>query len=254
MNFFFLLKKKDINSTLNIPTFQNNGKTSNKLNLYRARIIEEKWNIQNTLKKKDKDFYKIDSSEYEEDDIFFLAESKNFHNKDLTNELLNINGFTETYPAYRANLKIFYKKMGFSSYQSEYPFNMTKNKGSTLSPLKVLLTKNIEKNLIFLKNISHLPIKKKFKVYIFDIIRFIIVKTFDCFTNSSNYFEINDQLINENYYIFSENNLVLPLFVSVNNLHISFEHTQPPQLIIHRENKIIVKKIKDKIYEKIIKK
>ena len=48
MNFFFLLKKKDISSTLNIPTSQNNGKISNELNLYRARIIEEKWNIQNT--------------------------------------------------------------------------------------------------------------------------------------------------------------------------------------------------------------
>ena len=95
MNFFFLLKKKDISSSLNIPTFQNNGKLSNELNLYRARIIEEKWDIQNTLKKKDKNFYKINSSEYNDDDIFFLAEKKNFHNKDLTNALQNINNFTE---------------------------------------------------------------------------------------------------------------------------------------------------------------
>lgn len=244
MNFFFLLKKKDISSCLNIPTFQNNGKTSDILNLYRARIVDEKWDIQNTLEKKDKNFYKINSNQFEEDDIFFLAENKNFQNKNLINELLNINDFTETYPAYRANLKIFYKNLGFSSYQSEFPFIMTKKKGSILSSLKTLLTKNIEKNFIFLKNISYLPIKKKFK----------IIESFDCFTNSSNYFEINDKLINENYYIFSETNLVLPLFISVNNFHMSFEHTQPLQLIVFRDNQIIVKKIKEKIYEAIVKK
>ena len=37
-------------------------------------------------------------------------------------ELLSVNGFTDTVPDYRSNLKIFNRKGGFSSYQAEYPF------------------------------------------------------------------------------------------------------------------------------------
>lgn len=255
MNFFFLLKKRDISSELDVPIFQNSGKFSDNLNLYRARIVNNEWHIKDTLEKVNKNyFFKVNSSEYNEDDIFFLAEKKNFINNDLTKKLLDINNFTDTYPAYRANLKILYKDAGHSSYQSEYPFIMTTKKGSTLSPIKTLLSENIEKNFIFLRNITDLPIKEKFTTYVIDIISFKVIEKFECLTNSSNYFEIKDELMNRNYYIFSENYLVLPLFISVNNSHISFEHTQPPQLIIFKENQIMVKKIKKKINEEISKK
>ena len=43
----------------------------------------------------------------------------------MNDKLLDISKFTNTSPAYRANLKIYIPNKGFSSYQSEYPFNMT---------------------------------------------------------------------------------------------------------------------------------
>ena len=76
----------------------------------------------------------------------------------------------------------------------------------------------------------------------------------NCTTNSTNYFEIHESFLNENYYLFSDEYLVLPLFISINNYHISFEHTQPQQLIMFKESRILVKKFKDRILNEIIKK
>ena len=39
-------------------------------------------------------------------------------------KLTKFNNFTSTSPAFRCNLEISSDKGGFSSYQSEYPFNM----------------------------------------------------------------------------------------------------------------------------------
>ena len=69
----------------------------------------------------------------------------------LFDELKDINNFTDTTPAFRANLKLFSENGGISSYQSEYPFDMTKRRGSILSPINILLNKNAEKILFFLK-------------------------------------------------------------------------------------------------------
>ena len=254
MNFFFFIKNKDIVSNLKIPIFNNDGEISDNLNLFNARISNKKWVIKKTIEKKKNNFFTINSDNYEEDDIFFLAEEYEILNNDFSEKLLNVNNFTDTYPAYRANLKINYKNLGFSSYQSEYPFEMTNKKSSTFSPLKTLLFRNAEKNLLILRNIFHEPIQEKFKTYIIDILSFKVIDILYCTTNSTNYFEINENLIKENFYLFSENYLVLPLFISINKFHVSFEHTQPPQLIMFKESQIFVKKIKEKIQNEIIKK
>ena len=47
-------------------------------------------------------------------------------------KLKNFNNFTDTSPAFRANLKIYLDKGGFSSYQSEYPYNMITKRGSVV--------------------------------------------------------------------------------------------------------------------------
>ena len=62
--------------------------------------------------------------------------------------LLNLNNFTDTDPAFRANLKIYNFKGGFSSYQSDYPYEMIVKKGNILSGLRFLTNKD-SKNIIF---------------------------------------------------------------------------------------------------------
>ena len=42
--------------------------------------------------------------------------------------LEKLNSYTESTPAFRANLKIKNQEGGFSSYQSEYPFSMVTKK------------------------------------------------------------------------------------------------------------------------------
>ena len=69
----------------------------------------KKWVIKKTIEKKKNNFFTINSDNYEEDDIFFLAEEYEILNNDFSEKLLNVNNFTDTYPAYRANLKINYK-------------------------------------------------------------------------------------------------------------------------------------------------
>ena len=117
MNFFFFIKNQDIDSNLKIPLFNNDGEILDNLKLFYARISNKKWIINKSLEQKIENFYLIDSDNYHENDIFFLAEDNDLLNNDLSEKLLNINNFTDTHPAYRANLKINYKKLGFSSYQ-----------------------------------------------------------------------------------------------------------------------------------------
>ena len=222
MNFFFLIKNKDIVSNLKIPTFNNDGEFLDNLNLYYARIKNEKWIIKKCSEEKKNNFFVINSSKYLEDDIFFLATENEIFTNDLSKKLLNLNNFTDTYPAYRSNLNITYKEKSFSSYQSEFPFEMINKKSSTLSSIKILLSENVDKNIILLRNIFHEPINKKFCTYIIDISNFKIVDVLNCTTNSTNYFEIHESFLNENYYLFSDEYLVLPLFISINNYHISY--------------------------------
>ena len=45
--------------------------------------------------------------------IFFLATENEIFTNDLSKKLLNLNNFTDTYPAYRSNLNITYKEKVF---------------------------------------------------------------------------------------------------------------------------------------------
>ena len=94
----------------------------------------------------------------------------------MNDKLLDISKFTNTSPAYRANLKIYIPNKGFSSYQSEYPFNMTMRSGSILSPINSLLNKNADQNIIFFKNIFFLPRKNNSKLYFINIFKNTVVK------------------------------------------------------------------------------
>ena len=129
---------------------------------------------------------------------------------------------------------------------------MTQKKGDVLSPISILLNKEAEKNLIFFKNIYYLPIHEIFKGYLIDIKNKKIVKEFLLKTNFTNKIEIDKEFLLDEIYFFSEKILGIPLYVSIKNNHLSFEHTHPLNHYILTENNFkIVSNLKNNI-KKII--
>ena len=169
MNFFFGIKSDNLDSKLTIPRFQNSLRKNKKCNLYQLKIINQSWEI-NHLSEVESlgDFYNIESTLIENNSIYCLATNEETQKLNNINSprLIDFNDFTNTSPSYRANLQVFIKGGGFSSYQSEYPFSMATKKGSILSPLSSLLNKEADKNILFLKNIYEFPIEEEFRVFL----------------------------------------------------------------------------------------
>ena len=163
MNFFFGIKTSILNSEIKIPKFQNNGFKGKNYFVYGAiprEISGRLLRLNVSLMK----FFYVNFSNFNETQIFFLAkdvEIDNYLNKNLNN-LISLNNFTNTSPIeFRSNLFVYINNKGFSSYQSEYPFNMSKKKGSIFSPLGTLLDSSAEKNILFFKNIYFEPTIEK---------------------------------------------------------------------------------------------
>ena len=173
--------------------------------------------------------------------IFFFLSNKNEIIKKYDNnfsKLLNLNTFTDTHPsAFRSNLRIYLHEGGFSSYQSEYPYEMTCKNGSILSPTNALLDPTAEKNLIFFKNIFYLPIQETSFIYFFDIVKKKVLEKIEIKNNFLNEINVSNNLINSNIFIFSKKILGIPLYVTVKKKHISFEHTHPPHHYILSDDK-----------------
>ena len=242
MNYFFGINNSEFSSELQIPLFQNRNKKPSNLLLYEATIHSNEWKIKQIDNRQiNKDFYLLNSKDITNSNIFFLASPKDLEVK--KNKLQNFNKFTETSPAYRANLKIVLKNGGFSSYQSEYPFSMIEKKGSILSSVCSLANRNADKNYIFIKNIFVDPIIESFDIYLVDIIKKKIEEQFEINTNYTNCFELKKSLIKPEIFLVSKNYIGIPMYVSVKNNHVSFEHTHPPHEYILSNNKF--KKISD---------
>ena len=250
MNFFFGINNKEFCSEIQIPTFQNRDPRYKDISLFKAKIINNNWFIEKILNNRiNKNFFLLRDKEISNEDIYFLAD-----NKDLTStnylKLKNFNNFTDTAPAFRCNFKIFIKNGGFSSFQSEYPYSMIKRKGSILSSLYSIANRNAEKNYIFLRNIFEEPIKINFEAYLVNVKNKIVEEKIELKTNYTNFYELNKSLIKPEIYLFTKDFLGVPMYVSVQNKHISFEHTHPPHEYILSHNKFeLVKKVKDQINE-----
>ena len=127
---------------------------------------------------------------------------------------------------------------------------MAKKKGSILSSLYSIANRNAEKNYIFLRNIFEEPIKINFEAYLVNVKNKIVEEKIELKTNYTNCFELNKSLIKPEIYLFTKDFLGVPMYVSVQNKHISFEHTHPPHEYILSHNKFeLVKKVKDQINE-----
>ena len=243
MNYFFGIKSSEFSSELQIPIFSNRKEKPESLLLYKSYVVNYKWKIEEVKNKKNnKDFYFLSEECTNNTDIFFLAKESDLRNYD-NSHLKNFNRFTDTTPAFRANLKIIFENGGFSSYQSEYPFSMIEKKGSILSSVCSLANRNADKNYIFIKNIFVEPVIESFDIYLVDIIKKKIEEQFKIKTNYTNCFELKKSLIKPEIFLVSKNYLGIPIYVSVKNNHVSFEHTHPPHEYILSNNKF--KKISD---------
>ena len=255
MNFFFGIKTSLINSIISIPKFQNFGKIDNTLQVFEAYPKNNKWKINKVYCEENKDFFFI-NDQIENNKIFFLSNTDEIkkYKKNFYEELIKLNFFTDTSPAFRSNLKISLINGGYSSYQSEYPYEMSRKKGNILSPICMLLNRNADQNIIYFKNIFYKPIVEKSSMYFINYKLRKIIDKIDIKYNYLNEINIKKDLINNDIYLFTEECLGIPLFVSIKNFQISFELTHPPHHYILSEDRYKqISKIKND-FKDIIKK
>jgi hypothetical protein len=240
MIFFFGINSSYIESKLTIPRFQNRKKSNKDYLLYEATIHNKKWVI-NCLNdvELNQDFYQINSDQINNDQIFFLATPKDiiFFENNNNNKLIELNNYTDTTPAFRANLQVSIEGGGFASYQSEYPYFIITKKGSVLSSISSLSNKSADQNIIFLRNVYEDPIKEEFKVYFIDIKNKKILKEETILTNFTNEIIIEEGFIKPEVYIFTDKYVVVPIFCSIKDKHISLEHTHPPHEFVQSSDR-----------------
>jgi len=239
MNYFFGIKNNLFKSEIQIPLFQNRNFKNQDLNLYKAYPKNKKWIFEDISKKKINDyFYFLNHEDISSNEIFFLAD-KTIQNKFDDKKLQNFNNFTDTSPAFRANFKIYLDEGGFSSYQSEYPYSMINKKGTILSSICSIANPDADKNYVFIKNIFEEPIEEYFNVYLINYKKKNIEEIFKIKTNYTNCIEISNKHIKPEIFLVTDKYLGIPMYVSIKNKFLSFEHTHPPHDYILSENKFI---------------
>ena len=132
---------------------------------------------------------------------------------------------------------------GFSSYQSEYPFSMISKKGTILSSISSIANSEADKNYVLIRNIFEKPIEENFTAYLVNYKTKTIEDKFTIKTNYTNCIEINKKLIRPEIFLTTDKYLGIPMYVSVKNKFLSFEHTHPPHEYILSKNKF--KRISD---------
>ena len=250
MNYFFAFKNDLLKSELQIPLYKNRSTKPSKLKLFKCYPKNNKWILEDLSKKKINDhFYILNNNDISNNDVYFLGHDG--LDKDFEGEkLLNFNSFTNTKPEFRANLKIYIDKGGFSSYQSEYPYSMVVKKGTILSSISSLANPKAEKNFILIKNIFERPIQDKFNAYLINYKTKQIEEIFELKSNNTNFIEINNKLIKPEIFLTTKEYLGIPMFVSLEKKFLSFEHTHPPhEYIISKDKFIKIKDLKSEINE-----
>ena len=199
----------------------------------------KKWIVEEIRNKKINDyFYVLKNQDISNNEVYFLAKDKDLENFNNI-ELKNFNDFTKTSPAYRANLKIYLENGGFSSYQSEYPFSMVAKKGTILSSISSIANTDASENYILVRNIYKEPIEEKFSAYFVNIKTKKIESEYELKTNYTNMIKINKQFIRPEIFFITKSFLGVPMYVSVKDRFLSFEHTHPPHEYILSKNKFI---------------
>ena len=237
MVFFFGVNNHIFSSELNIPRFQNRKNSNLSYNLYEAYIKDNEWKLRCLNEcELNNDFYRIKKDRINNNNFFFLAKAKDLK-KFNKKKIINLNNYTDTEPEFRANFRIYIKDGGFSSFQSEYPFEMSKKTGSILTPISPFINET-QNNILAFKQIYYLPIKKPFFIYIVDLYSQKVLLKKQFYTNSTNILDLSNINQLKNCCFYSENQLGIPIFVSHGKkLGISMEHSHPPQLYLLSKNR-----------------
>ena len=165
-------------------------------------------------------------------------------------KLKDYNNFTNTNPPYRANFQLYIENGGFSSFQSEYPYKMITNKGSIISSISSLANSEADENYILIKNIFESPIEDNFTAYLVNYDNKNIVKQFTIKTNYTNCIKIEKEFIKPEIFLITDRYLGIPMYASIKNNFLSFEHTHPPHTYISSANRFkIVSNLKKELYE-----
>jgi len=135
----------------------------------------------------------------------------------------------------------FYKNKSFSSFQGEYPYQMSKVKGSFLAfdSLMQDTNKDINTRVVFINLYSQkLSLKQKFHLNIANSYSKEKVGSIIYVHNSAGIIDIpvNDDM---ELCIYSKDTLGIPIFISHNNLgYLSVEHSHPPsELFLKNKSK-----------------
>lgn len=250
VNFFYGINNDIFKSKIQIPIFQNRNFKKSDLKLFKIYPKNNQWVLKEVSNKKINDyFYVLKNQDVLNNEIFFLADNTVFDMFD-ENKIVNFNKFTDTEPAYRANFEIYLNEGGFSSYQSEYPFSMIVKKGTILSSISSISNPDAEKNFVLIKNIFEKPIEENFNMYFVNYETKSIEEQFEIKTNYTNCIEINSKLIKPEIFLVTDKYLGIPMYVSVKNKFLSFEHTHPPHEYILSKNKFLkVSNLKKEINE-----
>ena len=237
MNFFFGISNDLFKSEIQIPIFSNRNFKKSNLKLFKSYPKNNKWILQEISNKKISEyFFVLKNEDISSNEIFFLADETVINEFD-DKKLKNFNNFTDTDPSFRANFKIYLNQGGFSSYQSEYPYSMVTKKGTILSSISSIANSDADKNYVLIKNIFEEPIEENFRAYLVNYKTKSIEEQFEIKTNYTNCIEISNKLIKPEIFLTTDKYLGIPMYVSVKNSFLSFEHTHPPYEYILSENK-----------------
>ena len=187
---------------------------------------------------------------------FFFLNNRNFckKNQELSvQELRNFYNIKSNF-TFRANLKIRDIERNFSSYQSEYPFEMINKKGSILSTVSSLINEE-SSNFIIFKQIYYLPVIKPFEIFLVDLKTEKILSKATFYTNNTNILNIPKIKNYKNCCFYSDGFLGIPIFISYGNKNgMSMEHSHPPQLYLQSNNRFeLITNLKNKV-KKIVSK
>ena len=117
--------------------------------------------------------------------------------------------------------------------------------GIIFSSIHPLTNKDAEENFIIFRNVCEDPIEEDFKAYFIDYKKKVIEEEIVLKSNNTNIININKNLIKPEMFFVSKKYLGIPMYLSLKENHLSFEHTHPPHSYIYSENKYeILKKIK----------
>ena len=255
MNYFFSTSTKNISSKLTIPKFQNSGNKNNRLRLYKAEIFDNRWKISSPNDCRETDnFYHLENLDNKS--IFGFGTDEGIKKIRDQNQLCNIEDFTNTIPAFRANLLIKNKAGGFSSYQSEYPHKMILVQGSLYSDCGLLSNPNGSTIGVFIRNIYFLPTNETREIFLYSNSKKRVLQKFQVKLNQTTFIDLTNWKESLSHcYLYANRFLGIPIYmVQYNDGSLSFEHTHPPHESLLGEDRYKrVRILKGNSHEKIFK-